>query len=268
MNDPHVEKLIYKLIVGENVDYERATPLSEETNDFIMKIIKNNVVFEMKTHCATLEEAKLVVKSYIKAWEIVIGLEYSPDELCFKFENAKIIDRKPFNGKGIIAAAGTFRLSATVNATLQVKRKKYPSPPKDFIVSPLLERIYARYKEFRLGREKILPMGYLALNTIENFAKEKSKESNQQNKRELAAEYFKIDKEVLDYLGQLTSEHGDEMEARKSGVGGEFPKPLKPNETEWIDAAIKRIIYQIGQHKYNSINLKQLTMTDLPPLKD
>ncbi len=63
MNKPHVESLIYKVIFSEDVDYDKAPPLKEETNHFICTIDQGKAVFEMKTHFQKEEEARKVIRN-------------------------------------------------------------------------------------------------------------------------------------------------------------------------------------------------------------
>jgi hypothetical protein len=63
-----------------------------------------------------------------------------------------------------------------------------------------------------------------------------------QNKRQCAADKYQIEKAVLANIGELTTAHGDDLNARKA-----FPlRPLTGSQCAWLDAAVKKIILQLG----------------------
>ncbi|HIE31993.1 MAG TPA: hypothetical protein EYP67_06395 [Methanosarcinales archaeon] len=95
MNDPHVKALHYRVIVGKDIDYNNAPPMSETTNEFDLSIDDDTAIFEMNKHYSTADEAKEVVDEYLSAWDILIGLEHDPDDLRFVFDRADVIDRSP-----------------------------------------------------------------------------------------------------------------------------------------------------------------------------
>jgi hypothetical protein len=92
MNDPYVEKLTYRVIIPEYTDYNNAPPTSGETGDFNWLLNKDQLVIQMKTHCATENEAREIVDEYLKAWEVMAGLLHQPDSLAFRFSSALILD--------------------------------------------------------------------------------------------------------------------------------------------------------------------------------
>ena len=79
MNDPHVERLYYQVIIPEDVDYGNAHPLSGDTDDFRLHLSKDQLIVEMKTHCTSEDDARGIVDDYLKAWEVTAGLLHNPD---------------------------------------------------------------------------------------------------------------------------------------------------------------------------------------------
>lgn len=69
---------------------------------------------------------------------------------------------------------------------------------------------------------------------------------------------------VLEKLGELTTERGDEMTARKVEAGTPF-QPLTAKEAVWIQAALRGIMRRLGMKKAGAV-IPPLTMTDLPVL--
>ncbi|KPJ63845.1 MAG: hypothetical protein AMJ45_06840, partial [Syntrophobacter sp. DG_60] len=217
MNDPHVEKLYYKVITGNGVDYENAPAVFEETNDFRMLLDGETAVFEMKTHFSTEKEAKAIVDEYLKQWDVLIGIEHNPDELFFKFDRANIVDRAPSpHGEHTLNIQGTVHITVFGHGKLHVSRGKYPSRPKRFSVSPDVETMYLRYKAYRKSQEPLIPMANLCLTVLQESARNAKGYKKRNNLRGKAAYQYEIEYDVLDKLGDLCANKGDEREARKA----------------------------------------------------
>jgi hypothetical protein len=70
MNDPHVEKLHYKIRLAEFVDYINAKPIGDETPDFKMSINGDMIEIHMKKHFSTEEEARICTDEYIEMGDL------------------------------------------------------------------------------------------------------------------------------------------------------------------------------------------------------
>ena len=82
-------------------------------------------------------------------------------------------------------------------------------------------------------------------------------------KREAAAQKYRISRQVLDTLGELTSEKGGRS-ARKAG-GSKVDYTAA--ERQWIDATVKALIRRVGQVGANPAgSFHEITMADLPTL--
>lgn len=259
MIDPHVEKLYYKVVTKQYTDYDKAAPLEEESDDFMMTLQGDKAGFVMKKHFSTEQEARAVVDEYIKRWEILIGIEHGPDELKLIFETSDIIDRAPTpeSKGGLVIHVKSGLLAVTgLDAIVHISRSKYPPLPKQFSLSPDVETMYVRYKAYREGRETLLAMAYMCLTVLETSA----------GGREQAATRYHIDKRVLNKLGELSTQRGTKEEARKVPQNGQF-KPLSGTERTWIETVIKLLIRRAGEWAYDpTACLKKIRMADLPPL--
>ena len=61
MNDPHIEKLYYRVIIPDHTDYDNAPPISGETDEFKCLLSMDQLIIEMKTHFSSEDEAREVV---------------------------------------------------------------------------------------------------------------------------------------------------------------------------------------------------------------
>lgn len=258
MNKPHIEKLFYKIITKDNVDYVNAPAVSLENETFRMVTSNNDVTFEMKRHFISEQDARDATDEFLNKWEIIIGLENDPDDIKFRFDRSAIVDLEPNENEDnvnlSVSVSGHVHLSE--NVTLHVSRHKYPDPPIKFSISPDVETMYLRYKAYRQGRDTLLSMAYLLLTVVQSKSRT----------RKEAAEKLKIEKEILDTLGELCSTKGDEREARKAPQNGVFT-PLRHKEREWVLAACKLLIKRCGELEFcGTENLSQLKMDSLPTL--
>jgi hypothetical protein len=69
---------------------------------------------------------------------------------------------------------------------------------------------------------------------------------------------------VLDKLGELTSEVGDELSARKFDATS-TKRPHTPAEQVWILEIVKLLITRVGEYEFDpAAPLKLITLADLP----
>ena len=184
MNDPHVKALYYKIIFGKNVDYDNSPPLFQNTDEFDFSLDQKSAVFAMKQHYATVKEARSIVEEYLRAWDILIGLEHDPGDIQLKFNHADIIDQAPsMSDKHFKNFQGHCSIQTHVSDTvsLHVSRGKYPSFPKNFRASIDVETMYLRYKSYRQGRETLTSMAYMCLTILETSAGGRIKAEKQYN---------------------------------------------------------------------------------------
>lgn len=257
MNDPHVKSLHYRVIPGTHVDYEKADPLVIETENFIGKINFQEAIFEMKTHYGTKEAAREVIESYLRRWELLIGLDHDPGDLSFRFQHVEVIDRNPTDANTIfLNVHSTSHSHTAMDAVLHVSRGVFPPPPQKFALSLDVDTMYARYRAYREGKESLLSMAYMCLTILEASA----------GGRADAAKKYAIAKPVLDKFGNLCSEKGAPHEARKYPKNRTF-EPISNSEKEWITQVIKASIRRLGEYAHDSTAiLTQLTMNDFPKI--
>jgi hypothetical protein len=255
MNDPHVEKLYYRVIIPEDVDYEKANLLSGETDNFSLYLSKNQLIVEMKTHCASEVEARGIVDDYLKGWEVTAGLLDGPESLIFKFDSSVIVNQPPSHEKDNNAGIYDESLEAILlvsEATDHVSYDRFPPLPKDFKTSPEVEMMFMRYKLYREGRETLLGLAHWCFTVLEYSAGGRSE----------AADQYMIDYRVLRKLGDLCCNRGDIRDARKH-KGNAGITPLRPAEREWIRAVVKKLILRVGEYAYHPVaKLPMITMSD------
>ena len=258
MNDPHVKKLFYKVISSEHTDYDKAPPISGETDDFSWRLNKDRLAVVMKIYFATEHEARQIVDKYLDGWEIAIGLYHGPESLKFAFERAKFIDLQLPNENGMTDSEASIDAnSTTLDAVVHASHDEFLPPFQNFKVSPEVEMMYMRYKLYREGRETLLGTAHWCYTLMEYAAGGRSE----------AADQYRIDYRVLRRLGEICGNRRAVNEARKL-EGNAGINQLKPSEREWVRAVVKRLILRVGEYAYDPFSkLPLLTMADFPSIQ-
>jgi hypothetical protein len=170
----------------------------------------------------------------------------------FVFDEAEVIDRDPPSP----GPTATVTLVPTPTAEVRLLEERYPDPQEDFAVSLDVEVMWTLYEGYLQGRDRLLPMAYTCLTRFTYGAGRDNE----------AARRYRVSRKVLKELGRLSSTSGDEMTARK-WVPGHVPQPLTDRETEWVEAAIKLLIYRAGQYASDPDGeWPKITMNHLPEL--
>lgn len=250
MNDPHVAELIYWLDKADSLEFRDPPPVGLDTPEFSGRLENGELRLIPKNHYSTELEARSVTDHFVERWEIATGLSLKNDAFKFSFRRSHIIDRSPSPGLHIYDS-----LSLTDSATLSIKviRTSYPAaPPLTFNRTERVKVLWERYKLFLNKNEPLLSMAYSCLTFLEWGQGEHS------GGREPAALFFGIDLAVLKKIGEISSDRGDPLTARK------FNKkiiPLASEEETWIREAIPAIIRHIAS---DDPGKSQLLMSDLP----
>ena len=257
MNDPHVVRLKYKLVTGDSVSYNSPPPVVFNDPGFDLKLENGILTVDIKEHHATVGSALERLRPTLRAWEIQAGLFDGRDALKFEFDESEVVDRNPPPPGSAITghlAAVLEPLRVSASATTHVVRSQYPNPPTSFRASPLVELLWNRLQQHLDGKDLLTTMGYACLSAIQSQALGRSKASSQYN----------IDIAVLQKLGELTSEVGDELSARKFDATS-TKRPHTPAEQAWILEVVKLLITRVGEYEFDpAAPLKLIILGDLP----
>ncbi|MFH2011589.1 MAG: hypothetical protein ABIJ37_02610 [Pseudomonadota bacterium] len=256
MKDPHIVSLRYKLETISNVTFNDSPSIKDEIDSFQVFLDNGMAIVTLKDHFESIPSARKFVDAYFRAWELGAALNFNREVIKFVFEDAEVIDRDPPPPGSPIMLQPLDIASASFvgKVTASVSKHEYPLPPKDFRVNPDVETLWNRFNGYIQGNEPLLSMAYFILTFLEARA----------NGRKKAGELYLIHKNVLDKLGELTAERGDEKTARKIKKTNKL-MTLNHTETCWIEAIIKAIIRRVGEIDVNP-SPDILTMKDLPML--
>ena len=257
--DFHVVSLRYSLRPSDRVTYVNCPSVIFDREESLFCLAEGKRTCEMKTHFSTAEAARAVVEPVLRAWEVDADLRRNRGELRFTFDGAEIIDHSPVP-LGVVRAHAHIVQSLQVTCgagivSVHVECANYPNPPGMFRLNPDAESILLRYQGHLDGREPLPAMAYFCLTVLE------SKVAGGPRRKLRAGAEYRIDKAVIKNMGELSTDHGDLLNARKATA----MKPLTGQERAWLEAAVKMLIWRLGDTRDLSA-LALITMADLPRL--
>lgn len=268
MNDPHVERLRYRLKVNPSqLIFESPPPLFQEYDAFHIRLENGTLTVEMKEHHASVKSAKEKIEGFIRGWVIYAAFDFDWNLLKFEYEDAEVIDRNP-------SPRVPGQITGHVNITLPMptskgtgtvhplKLSEYPAPPTRFRATPDVETMWFRYQQHLQDKETYQSLGYFCLSLMQ-WSTGRGKGA-----RAAASRTYNIDRDVLDKLGELTSKRGTQRDARKLDSDSTLIS-LTDAERRWIREALKMLIRRKGEYDFDpaiAASLKQITIADLPKL--
>ena len=118
-------------------------------------------------------------------------------------------------------------------------------------ITPDVQSMYDRFAGYRLGKEPLASMASFCLTVLEIST----------GRRQTAAEQYRIDRAVLDQIGNLSSEKGGPPARKAAGLG----RPLTPSDTRFLEEAIKALILRAAEVAHDPhASRAEITLTDLP----
>lgn len=256
MRDPHVEQLHYEIGTGEGLSFGAPAPVDFSNHLGRFHLENGKLLVSPMDHYPNAGAARAIIDPFLRSWEVKADLLHNIGAIRFKFVDSKIVDLNPLPpGSGTTVSTRTGEVIVTGELTsLHITQNSYPAAPTVFRTTPEVELAYGRWRAFREGREPLQSMAYLVLTLCEAISGDRRK----------AAASLDVEKAVLDTIGQLSSTKGDKSTIRKLKPGAAL-QPLSGAESSWLDAAVRRLVYRLGEHA-SGAPLRRIAMTDFPPL--
>lgn len=253
MVDPHVERLLFKIVPGTGVSYASAAPLTFENTLGRFDVRDGELVVEPADHFPSEAAARAVVEPFLRSWEIASDVEANVETIRFRFDRADVIDRNPLPPGSHVLMAGTSTVTFVGTVATLVLSNHYPAPPASFAATSEVIRAHARWVDYKAGRERLQAMGYFVLTLIEGAGGRKH-----------AAQSLQIEVKILNMIGRLTSTKGSPSTARKAPPSGQF-NDLTGEEQAWLEDAIPKVIKRLGERAAGA-TLTPLSLKDLRKL--
>lgn len=239
MRDPHVAAVYFKVGSAEDIFYENPEPLSFSNHLGEFSLVDGVLKVVPAEHFCSDQEARQAMDGFLRAWEIEADLKRNIGTIRFTYSRADVVDRDPppAGEPQVIHAGGICSgIAIAANFHSHVVLGRYPEPPECFSASEYAQHAYRRWLRYRSGQEPLQAMAFFVITLMERIAG---------GGRAKACELFKIDMEVRKKMGDLCSERGSALTARKA-QSVDFDE-LSPIEQEWLERAVKRLIFRLGE---------------------
>lgn len=237
MRDPHVEAIYFSVGSSEDISYENPDPL-EFCNHLGAFILKEGVLKVIPAeHFRSGADANMALEGFLRSWEIEADIKRNVGMIRFSYTRADVIDRDPppIGEPQFIHAEGFATVTVSCSASLHLVASRYPEPPERFSATEYAQHAYRRWMNFHTGREPLQAMAYFVLTLFQKPI----------GTRADACRHFMVDRDVLNRIGELCSNRGDIMTARK--VDSLTFQELSDIEKKWLETAVKRLIHRMGE---------------------
>jgi hypothetical protein len=248
-----LKALIYRVKHADHVDYQNAEPRECDRPGFTVRIENDRAEITLKSHYATVEDARAVVEPYLDAWELAAALATAPGEFRLVYDQARVIDRNPTPGNlgaPFIMSANGFFTAVAHSGTRSTPLRRPASRAMTRLTGCLITTVgIAKAERYA---------AHYCLTALEKSIAERK------NRRKRVAARFKIEIDVLNKIGELADNKGGSEARKAKGTQAEFTAA----ERVWLEETMRRLIFRAAQIANDPSGplLEQITMKDLPRL--
>lgn len=263
MNDPHVVSLTYLFEHDPTVDYRRAAPLTHETATCTAHLRQGLLTVNPRDHFPNSEAARAVMEPFIRSWAAAATLATPDRPISFQYRHCEIVDRAPAAG-GLLT--GSF-VVATATVATKVTSETFPSPPRCFRATPLVEAMLVQFQIARQYPRIASAAAYFCLTAAKTRVRQanwKGKECSDRVAAELA-----MAPAIFDHLWRLSTDIGGLHSGRKISDKAEIERPRPGHSTvdlAWLYEAMRLLIQRLGEWEADPTALRSITLADLPAL--
>lgn len=236
----HVTKLKYRVTL-ENTDVSGLLPRCWENELGRFRLADGILIVEPKEHFRDDRSARSAVEPCLRRFEIGHHLT---DGRRIRFEFTGHSE----HGQTDVTVTGrvVLKVSDEISLVHRPQEIQYPEPVENFAANKDVETAYQRWLNYLKGREPLPGVAYFVLSLLESRAGGRAKASRR----------FRISRNVLRQLGELSSRAGTPATARKADH-----REMAPEEQAWLEEAIKCVILRLGNDEQLP---DKITMNDLP----
>ncbi len=251
MNDPHVEKLVYRF-ASENINdkFDNAKTLKTTLGNFEVELSENILSAFPHDHYPDEDSARIAFEPLMHSSESTAFLSSSRFRIYFRYLHADIVDRNPTPGViNLHVHSAVFAMTAG-EVTLIREMPEYPPPEHNFLASALSDELIKHIKDYLDGR---IPLAAMT-NWFETILR------REYGSREEVSKKLNIDLRVLNTLG-LLSTSSDPIYGRKEGGPG--PSKLNSDEIKWLVTVVFVLVKRIGEINSGVTATNKIKMSDL-----
>lgn len=256
MRDPHVVDLTYTLITDPGISYMAPSPVDFQTPVARFRLCDGVLTVTMNEHFASVADAKAAVAGVLSAWELRTAIVGGRGCLSFNYDRPTVIDRTPPQPEETqnVLAEGMSTAVFSGHLDRQLRLPQYPDPPDQFVRTPEVDALSARWLAYRANQEPLLSAAYYIVTHLQQrFVNAAG-----------AAASLGISRKVIDKLHAIAGGYGDEKTARKAVPNA---KPLTGEHARWVERVIPQMLLRLAQLPI-AAPTQILTMADFPALPD
>ena len=242
----HVTKLIYRVTL-EDTDVSGLVPRSWEDELGSFRLADGMLVVEPKEHFRDDRSAHSALEPYLRRFEIGHHLT-DGRRIRFELESSRTEHSEHGQADVIFTAYERIEVSERISLVRRPQRTQYPEPVESFVISEDVETAYQRWDNYRKGREPLPGVAYFVLSLLKRRV----------GGLAAASDRFRISRNVLKRMGELSSRAGTSATARKADH-----REMAPEEAAWLEKTIKCVILRLGNDEQLP---DKITMDDLPLL--
>jgi len=226
--------LKYKLVPIKDVEFIECPQYEFEDCNFTY-ILFSDLSLLCKPKVDIVEElkARIIIEKMLKSWEIESGLKYGKKIMEFLHESTEMTEYN--EPEDSMRSDINIKTKLTVCAEVSKRISRFPEKNNSFDSNPDMEIMWKRFEIYKDGREPLLSMAYFCLSYLEGIC----------GSRGTIVKTYKIERKILDKLGDVSSECGSKLQARK-GKDNNFIN-LDSDTISWVEKCILEIIKHLGK---------------------
>ena len=249
--------LEYQIEHDPFIDYDKAPPLTFETDDFCGRAEDLTLRLELKRPVESREDAIAVVEPFLHRWRVFADIE-KPGELRFVLSRWSGFPKAGTPVERAQDLGFTAAVRVQMDAALHAKRGAYPSLPEHFDVSPLVDLLHRFWVLYRQGKHQIGPVAYIFETLILYDLNPASKD------KKAWSQAYAASLAVLDRYKKLVHTRGGIEGRKRDSIEG---PPYTDDERLWLETVMKLFLRRAGQRAADpNVSLTKITMSDLPPI--
>lgn len=239
------EWLHYRVFLDDKMG--EAFQLQYDNTAFSLQVERGIAVFAPHIDLSSAEIAERHIDDFLRSWEADLLFQTAAIRRHLRFERLQM-------RSGYGKYAGLHGVINVVGPQAEANhRRQFPWRHHSFADDPLVGAMIDRYQAYREGKELLPVLGYFCLSALERVA----------GSRDAFCRQYRIDRAVRDRFGDLTSAVGTFHSARKIDRTHNL-RELTAEETFWLEATLRAIIYRAGEVAAGSVVSSDITMGMLP----
>jgi hypothetical protein len=223
------------------------TPWRSQLGDFDVELDEKKLSARPRGDYPSIEAAQVALEPHL--WALIAHADLRQNtKLAFQSAGGQLESLATKSQHLVVVPA-----TASMQMRYRIEAQYRPeAPPVPFTDSNQVRLLRTRWRDAREGRSPMLAESQFVLTSLEGRF----------GGRRKSAKSLALQLAILNKLGEL-GERQHERHGRKVKVGQPH---LSDTEVTWMDRAVPALIYRLAEIEGGAKNLRQIAMSDFPPL--